>query len=417
MLWCYYFNQPLFSHIFIVVSDLVKKKHTLKDVPLTVFPGYDDFEELEEKETISLDYYGYYHVEPLVMNYLIFTHDIDNKVDFESMKFRVVGKAQLHLAKQFDDFKDAEVFKNKLKDLLQSFVKEEVRIPKTVFEKVKEKIESQRDEFEDDNVDFNFHGFRVTLVGKKEDVVLKKRSIEATIDRISEEAKFVSEDLVIDNQNKLKFLYFINYFENVKAEFPGVKNHDTQNSFGQLSILAMKEKIKDVKLRIYQDIARISEIVVKTSFRQIDFLQRTQCKIVNDELKKDDAMLLLVDIEGAVGVKDLQAKIMTLKKRDDDEVIYTIYFYILLYTSIYFYILLYILYTIYYYIYYILLYILYTTIYTIYYYIYYIHYYIYYIYYYIYYIYYCIYYILLYILYYILLYILYYILQRLTLST
>ena len=370
----------------------MKKKHTLKDVPLTVFPCYDDFEELEEKETMSLDYSGYYHVEPLVMNYLILTHDIDNKFDFESMKFRAVGKAQLHLTKQFDELKDAEVYKNKLKDFLQSFVKEEVRIPKTVFEKVKEKIESQRDEFEDDNVDFNFHGFRITLVGKKEDVVLKKRSIEATIDRISEEAKFVSEDLVIDNQNKLKFLYFINYFENVKAEFPGVKNHDIQNSFGQLSILAMKEKIKDVKLRIYQDIARISEIVVKTSFRQIDFLQRTQCKIVNDELKKDAAMLFLTDIEGAVGVKDLQAKIMTLKKRDDNEVIYTIYFYIL-YTATY-YILLY---TIYYYIYYILLYILYTTIYTIYYYIYYILLYI--LYTTIYTIYYYIYYILLYILY------------------
>ena len=100
-------------------------------------------------------------------------------------------------------------------------------------------------------------------------------------------------------------------------EFPGVQIHGMESSSGKLSILGVAEKIKDVKLKTLQDTMGISEISVKTSVHQIDFLQRTQCKIVNNELKKDDAMLLLSNIEGAVGAKALQAKIMTLKKCDD----------------------------------------------------------------------------------------------------
>ena len=298
----------------------MKKKHTLKDVALTVTPCYDDFEELEEKTTKMSDYSGDYSVDPPIMDYLMNTQEIVKKFDFKSM--RVDGEtSKFHFTKQFADPNDATVFKNKLKDFLQSFVKEEVRIPTTVFEKVKEAIESQRNDFEDDSVDFRFDGSRVTLIGRKEDVVLKKRSIEATIDRSLEEAKLVSEELTIDDQNLLKFLNFINYFKNVLQDFPGVKVHGVESSSGQLSILGMEGKIKDVQLRIYQDITKISEIDVKTSVHQIDFLQRTKCKIVNDELKKDDAMLLLMNVEGAVGAKALQAKIMTLKKCDDKKVI------------------------------------------------------------------------------------------------
>ena len=310
----------MLPHIFIVVSDLVKKKHTLKDVPLTVIPYYDDFEELEEKKTKTFDCSGDYFVDPIVMDYIMNTQEIEKKFDFKSMKFDE-QTSRFHFKKQFKDANEATVFTNKLKDFLQSFVKEEVKVPKTLFKKVKEEIESKRDEFEADKVEFKFDGSRVTLVGKKEDVVLKKRPIETAIDRISEEDKFVSEDLIIEDKNKLSFLNFTNYFQNVMTEFPGVKIHGMESSSGKLSILGMAEKIKDVKLKILQDTMGISEISVKTSVHQIDFLKRTQCEIVNDELKKDDAMLLLIDVEGAVGAKALQAKIMTLKKCDGDEVI------------------------------------------------------------------------------------------------
>ena len=298
----------------------MKKKHTLKEVPLTVIPYYDDFKELEEKKTKTTEYSGDCSVDPLVMNYIMNTQKIEKKFDFKSMKFDEQA-SRFYFTKQFDDPKDSTVFKNELKDFLQSFVKEEVKFPRTVFKKVKEEIESKRDEFEAGKVEFKFDCSRVTLVGKKEEVVLKKRSIETAIDRISEAAKFVSEDLMIDDKNKLRFLNFINYFNNVMTEFPGVQIHGMESSSGKMWILGMAEKIKDVKLKIIQDVWGISQISVKTSFHQIDFLQRTQCKIVNDELKKDDAMLLLINVERVVGVNALQAKIMTLKKCDGDKVI------------------------------------------------------------------------------------------------
>ena len=310
----------MFSRIFIVVSELVKKKHSFKDIPLTVIPYYDDFEELEEKKTKTSDYSGDYFVDPLIMNYIVNTQEIEKKFDFKSMEFDEQA-SQFRFTKKFHDPKDAAVFTNKLKDFLQSFVKEEVKVPKTVLKKVKEEIESKRDEFEADNVEFKFDGSRVTLVGKKEDVILKKQSIETAIDRISEEAKFVSEGLIIDDKNKLRFLNFINYFKNVVKEFPGVQIHGTESSSGELSILGMAEKIKDVKLKTLQDTMGICETSVKTSVHQLDFLQRTKCKLVNDELKKDDAMLLLINVEGAVGAKALQAKIMSLKRLDYTEVI------------------------------------------------------------------------------------------------
>ena len=252
------------------------------------------------------------------MYYMLNTQEIDKKFDFKSMKLDA-RTSRFHFTKQFDDPKDATVFKNKLKDFLQSFVKEEVKIPEIVFERIKEAIENKRDEFEADKVDFQFDGSRVTVVGKREDVVLKKRSIEAAI--ISEEAKFVSADVMVDDPNKLKFLNFINYFNNILTEFPGVQFHGIDGTSGKLSLVGTTKKTNNVQLKIDQDLVKISEISVKTSVRQIDFLQRTQCKIVNDELKKDDAMLLLINVEGAVGAKALQAKIMTLKKCDDNEVI------------------------------------------------------------------------------------------------
>ena len=298
----------------------MKKKYTLKGVPLTVVPYYDDFEELEQKKTKTSDYFGGYFVDPLIMNYIMNTHQIDKMFDFKSMKFNEQA-SRFCFAKQFDNPYDANVFKNKVKDFLQSFFKEEVKVVKDLFQKVKEEIESKRDQFEADKVEFKFDGLRVILIGKKEDVFLKKRSIEATIDRISKEAKFVSEGLMIHDKNKLKFLNFINYFKNVMTEFPGLQIHGMEGTSGELWILGIAEKVKDVTLKILQDTMGISEISVKTSFHQIDFLQRTQCKIVNDVLKKEDAMLLLINVEGVVGAKALQAKIMTWKNCDGDKVI------------------------------------------------------------------------------------------------
>lgn len=296
-------------YIFSVVSDLVKKEHTLKDALLTVIPYYDDFEELQESKTF--DDSDDYPVDPLIMDYIIDTQEIDKKFDFKSRNFDT-QTSRFHFTKEFDDPKDATEFKTKLKDFLLQFVKEEVKILKNIFEKVRREIESKRDEFEADEVHFRFGDLRVTLVGKKDDVALKKRSIETTMDRISEEAKFVTLDLTIDDHNKLKFLNSINYFENIMRKFHGVQIHGMESSTGKLSILGTPEKTKDVKLKIFEDMAKISEIDVKTSVRQMDFLQRTQCKVVNDELKKRDAMLLLIN-----GNK---AKMITLKKCDDDEV-------------------------------------------------------------------------------------------------
>ena len=314
------FNRCLFSHIFAVVSDLVKKKHTLNDVPLTVIPYYDDFEEIQESKTKTSDFSIDHRLDPQVMYYMMNTQEIDKKFDFETMKFDE-GESRFYYTKQFDDPKDATEFKNKLSSFFILFDKDEVKIPESVFEKVKEAIESQRNEYEADKVEFKFDGLRVTLVGKKEDVFLKKRSIEAAIDRISAEAKLVSTDFTIDDLNKLQFLNFINYFKDIMTEFPGVQIHEVVGTSGKLSLWGTTEQTKDVQLKIFQDVSRISEIAVKRSLRQIDFLQRTQCKTVNDDLKKDGAMLLLINVEGVVGAKALQAKIMTLKRCDDNEVI------------------------------------------------------------------------------------------------
>ena len=298
----------------------MKKKHTFRDVPLTVIPYYDDFEEVQEKKTKTSDYSGDYSIDPLVMDYIMNTQGIDKRFDFKSMKFDK-QTSRIHFTKQFDDPKDATEFKNKFQAFLHSFVKEEVRIAKALFRKVKEAIESKHDEFEAVKIDFNFHDSRVFFVGEKPDVAQTKQLVETMLDRFTDEAQKESTDLPIEDKNKLKFLNFIDYFEKLMTEFPEVRIHGSDGVSGKLSLLGTAAKTKDVQLRIYQDMVKISEISVKTSVRQTDFLQRTQCKIVNDELKNDDAMLLLIKVEGAVGAKALQAKIMTLKRLDDTEVI------------------------------------------------------------------------------------------------
>ena len=324
----YNFNRPngLYLKYFIVVSELVKNEHVFQEVPLTVIPYYDEFDELQEITTKTTEFSGDYHLEPLVMDYIMIHQEIETKFKFKSTKYDKANST-FHFTKEFDDSKLAQEFKNELKEFLHSFVKEEVKIPKAVFEKVKEAIEGKKAEFEAEKVDFSFDGYRVTFIGKKEDVILQKRSAEATIDRILEETtelrnnRVEKTELVIDDKYKLKFLNFIDYFKNVMTEFPGVKIHGMESSSGKLSLRGTVEKRKDVQLRILQDMMKISEIDVNMSDRQIDFLKRTDCQIVNDELKKDDVMLMLLTIKGFVGAKAFQAKIMTLKKCDNTEVI------------------------------------------------------------------------------------------------
>ena len=198
------------------------------------------------------------------------------------------------------------------KETINMLVKEDVKIPKSIFEKVKESIEDKRDEFRAENVNFDFDGFRVTLVGRKKDVELKKQLIEAMIDTISEDNMFVETEFAIEDKNTLRFLNFINYFKKIMGEFAGVQIHKMDNLSGKFSLLGTAEKTRKVQSRVNKDLSRISKIEIEMSDRQIGFLKRTDSQIVNDELKKDDVMLILVPAVGGVGPKDLQAEIMTL---------------------------------------------------------------------------------------------------------
>lgn len=219
------------------------------------------------------------------------------------------------------DPKDAIEFKNKFQDFLHSFVKEEVKIPKDLFEKVKEAIGSERREFEAHKVEFSFDSARVFLVGERKDVAHTKQSVQTIIDKFICEAQMVSIDLTIESKNKLKFLNSIGYFEKLMTDFPEVRIRGSQHIPEKLTLLGTASNTKDVQLKINKDMLEISEINVITSVHQIDCLQRTQCTIVNDKLKKDNAMLMLIYVEIAVDAKALQAKIMTLKKCDNNEVI------------------------------------------------------------------------------------------------
>ena len=207
-----------------------------------------------------------------------------------------------------------------MKEFFHSFVKEDVKIPKVVFEQVKEAIEGKRNEFEAEKVDFKFDGFRAIFVGKREDVAGMKRLVETMVETFTEEAQKESTDFQIDDKNKLKFLNFIAYFKKLETEFPEVQIRGMQSSSGKLSFLGTKAETKDIKAKISEDFMEISEIDVTMSDRKIDFLKRTDCQIVNDELKKDDVMLMLVTLEEAVGAQAFQAKIMTLRKCDNTEV-------------------------------------------------------------------------------------------------
>jgi hypothetical protein len=232
-----------------------------------------------------------------------------------------IGASRFHFTKDFDDPKLATEFENKLKEFLNSFGKKDVKIPKAVFEKVKEAIEGKGDEFEAEKVDFEFDGFCVIFVGKRKDVAGKKRLVETMIETFTEEARKEWTDFPIDDINKLKFLNFIDYFKKLETEFPEVQIRGMESSSDKLSLLGTKADTNNIRVKVTEDCLKISKINIEMSDRQIDFLKRTQCQCVNDELKKDDAMLMLVPMKKSVGVKVLQARLMTLKKCDNTQVI------------------------------------------------------------------------------------------------
>ena len=68
--------------------------------------------------------------------------EFEKKFDFITMRFDE-DTSQLHFTKQFDDPKDGKEFEKKLKEYLDSFAKEDVKIPKGVLKKVQEAIESK----------------------------------------------------------------------------------------------------------------------------------------------------------------------------------------------------------------------------------------------------------------------------------
>ena len=247
---------------------------------------------------------------------------IEEQFDLKKVKFDA-SSSRFYFTKEFEDCEeDATEFEKKLKEFFHLFVKEEMNIQKTVFEQVKEAIEGKRDEFEAEKVDFKFDGFRVIFVGKGEDVARNKQLVETMIASFTEEAQKELTDFKIDEKNKLKFFNFIGYFEKVVTGFPEMRIRGIESSSGKLSLVGGTEaNIKDVKIKIFEDLMKISEIDVKMSVHQIDFLQRTDCQIVNDELKKDDVMLMLVSIEGVMGTKALHATIFSLAKCGDTKVI------------------------------------------------------------------------------------------------
>ena len=305
---------------FPVVSDLVKKEHSFKNFPLTVIPYYEGFNELQEIANRTTEFSSDFHLEPFIMDYIRNQENIKDRFDLKTIKYDQ-GNSTLHITKEFDDLMMTQEFKNELNEFFNVFVKDDVKIPKVFFKNVKETVEKdERLESNAAKIYFDFNGSRVTLVGRKEEVALKKQSIEAMVDTISEDNKFVATEFLINDEIKLKFLTFIDYIKNLMKEFPGVQIHEMDKSSGKFSLLGTAEKTRKVKSSVDMDLSKISKIEVDMSDHQIGFLKRTNSRIVNDELRKDDVMLMLVPTKEVVGAGGLRAEITTLKTCVVDEV-------------------------------------------------------------------------------------------------
>lgn len=292
----------------------MKKEHKFRSVQLIVYPYHDDFEELEEVRNKTAEVFVNCQLDPRVMDYILLHGEID-MFDFKSMKYDKAS-SRICYTKDFDHTYLAEEFEEKVRKFLGAFNIEEVKIPTAIFEKVRKAIQDKCEGFGGKKIDCCFEDHRVTFVGKKEDVSSIKQIAEKIVDKISEEAKFESVELKIEDQSKLKFLNFIDYFNKLIKDFPEMKILGIENTSGKPTLLVRAEKAKDLELRILNDAVNLSETDVNLSDHQLEFLRRTDCQLVNDLLKKDDVMLTLDDSKCS-----LQAKILFLKKFRDHEVI------------------------------------------------------------------------------------------------
>ncbi|XP_028391015.1 protein mono-ADP-ribosyltransferase PARP14-like [Dendronephthya gigantea] len=301
-----------------VVSELVKREHRLNEVCLAVIPYYDDFEE-RPKVPLTFDFSSNYRVKPSVMDYIKNNKEIEKKkFDLKSTEYDE-EKSIFHFTKEFDDHDLAKKFEALLHEFLDTFDKDEIRIPKPHWKKVKETIEGKREEFDDAAVDliFDNDNYSLSFVGKKRSIGEKKHLVEMMIDQLTAEANIETRDLELplEGKNKLRFMNFIGYFEKLMGEFPEIKIHGIDGSSGKLSLVGRPEKARELELRILQDIMKISEIEVPLSHRQVAFLKLTDCQLVNEELNRDDVMLMVINTEGR-DAKDSQAKLFSLRKYD-----------------------------------------------------------------------------------------------------
>ena len=275
---------------------------------------------MEEFTTKTTELSGDYVIEPSVMEYILNFQNIDSKFNLKSMKYDE-ETSRFYFTKDFDDPSLLQDFEKKLKQFLHSFAKREVKIPSAFFEKVKEEIKGNSYQFGTDLVDFSFNRSSVIFAGKKEDVVIKENLVCAMVNKLTEDAQEISIDFPITNKNKLKFLIFIDYFKKLRTEFPKVQIRGTDDDSEKLLILGTAEDVGIVERKILYDLMKMSEIEIKLSDHQKDFLNITKCQTVNDELKKDARMLLLVQTaETVTGANDFQTKIVSMKKCGDSEV-------------------------------------------------------------------------------------------------
>ena len=301
-----------------VVSKLVKTKHELRGTELLVSPYYDCFEELEDET--SKDTSWRFPVQCDIMSFVSKRYDIKSKFDLNSMNFDP-EQEMLHFSKQFDDPKEAEILEFKLKSFLNSFVQDSMKIPQNVSRKLEELLEVKREEFQDKSVGVRYDPQCSTLflTGEQKHVDSEKKSLTTVIELLQEQLKPDSTEFTINDKNKLLFLNFIAYSNKVMTEFPDVRINGLEGTSGKIMLTGTKESVKDVKLRILEDFQGIAETNLAMSKRQIEFLKRDDCKLVNNEFKKSDAnaMLYICSAETPGKTEMLEAKLTTLKISDD----------------------------------------------------------------------------------------------------
>ena len=243
--------------------------------------------------------------------------------EIERMKFDLKSteydeeKSIFHFTKEFDDRDLAKKFENQMHEFMDTFDKNEITIPKLHWKKVNETIESKRDEFDDAAVDliFNNDNCSLSFVGKKQSIAKKKHLVEIIIDQLTAEANVKTRELPIAEKNKVRFLNRVGYFEKLINKFPETKVHGIDGSSDKLLLVGRPEKTMELQLQIMQDLMNISEIEIPLSDRQIAFLKLTDCQLVNDELIREDVMLMVTDTEDR-DTKDSHARIFSLRKCD-----------------------------------------------------------------------------------------------------